>query len=194
MTLVQNNERTRHLPGEEGIWLFVIGDMVMFTALFAIFLHYRSSSLGVFTQSHTALNQALGLFNTALMLTSSWCVATAVNTAREAQYAHTRRLLGLAIGCGILFGGVKYFEWSEKIGSGITPASNDFFMFYFVLTGLHMVHVVIGAIILLFLTRIDWRVEHKQKVHLRNLESGASFWHLVDLLWIVLFALLYLAP
>lgn len=194
MGAVEKQARSPHLPGEEGIWLFVIGDMVMFTALFAIFLHYRSQAPAIFAQSHQALDQPLGLINTALMLTSSWCVATAVRAARQAQFVNTRRLLGAGIGCGILFGCVKYLEWSAKLDAGITPVTNDFFMFYFVLTGIHMVHVVIGTVVLLFLARTDWGPDRTQGAQLRNLESGATFWHLVDLLWIVLFALIYLAP
>lgn len=174
--------------------MFVIGDMVMFTALFAIFLHYRAQAPALFAQSYQVLDQRLALINTALMLTSSWCVATAVQVARQAQFDTARRLIGAGICCGILFGCVKYLEWSAKLDAGITPATNDFFMFYFVLTGIHMVHVVIGTVVLLFLTKTDWLPDGRQGAQLRNLESGATFWHLVDLLWIVLFALLYLTP
>lgn len=185
-------ERSRHLPGEEGVWLFVLGDMAMFTALFAIFLYYRGLEPAVFAASHLQLNQSLGLANTALMLTSSWCVATAVRAVRLERIAVAQRLLYGAIACGIAFGGVKYLEWSAKLLHGITPATDSFFMFYFVLTGIHMIHVVIGTIILLFIARADWRVAAQRPSGLRDLESGAIFWHLVDLLWIVLFALLYL--
>lgn len=183
-----------HLPGEEGIWLFVIGDMIMFTALFAFFLHYRGQAPELFQRSHLALDQGLGLFNTGLMLTSSWCVAAAVRALRLGDRIIFRRLVTGAIVCGIGFGAVKYLEWSGKLAAGITFHTNDFFMFYFVLTGIHMGHVVIGTAILTALRRTRWDGERPSGTMIRNFESGGLFWHLVDLLWIVLFALLYLLP
>jgi len=188
-----SDRKTAHLPGEEGIWLFVIGDMVMFTALFAIMLHYRSKNLEVFGAAHRLLDQRLGLVNTALMLSSSWCVATAVRSARTGRFAATRALLIAAALCGILFACIKYIEWAEKIKVGLNPTTNDFFMFYFALTGIHLVHVVIGTVVLIFLSKTRWAQGARGNT-MRNLESGATFWHLVDLLWIVLFALLYLVP
>lgn len=186
--------RRGHLPGEEGIWLFVIGDMIMFTALFTFFLHYRGQAPEVFQRSHSALDQGLGLFNTGLMLTSSWCVAAAARAMRLGEREIFRRLVGCAIACGIGFGVVKYFEWSAKLSAGIDFHTNDFFMFYFVLTGIHMGHVVIGTTILAFLRRANWGNGMPGADTIRNFESGGLFWHLVDLLWIVLFALLYLLP
>lgn len=184
----------RHLPGEQGIWLFVLGDLVMFTALFAIFLTYRAADVQGFAQSHRLLDQGLGMANTALMLTSSWCVASAVRAAKQGRVQWSARLLYGGIVCGIGFGIVKYFEWSAKVSAGFSPQSDDFFMFYFTLTGIHLVHVIIGAIVLIFLARFDWSRAAPGGTALRNLESGASFWHLVDLLWVILFALLYLMP
>jgi nitric oxide reductase NorE protein len=184
----------RHLPGEEGIWLFIIGDLVMFTALFAIFLYYRTADLQAFRESHRLLNQDLGLANTALMLTSSWCVASAVRAAKLGRVQWVSRLLFGGIVCGIGFGIIKYFEWSAKISAGFSPQSNDFFMFYFTLTGIHLVHVIIGTLVLIFFARFDWSLAAPGGTALRDLESGASFWHLVDLLWVVLFALVYLMP
>lgn len=103
-------------------------------------------------------------------------------------------MLSGAIACGALFGAVKFFEWSAKFGVGLTPMTNDFFMFYFVLTGIYMLHVVIGRLVLLFLARTRWLAKKAGASQRRNLESGATFWHLVDLIWIILFALFYLVP
>lgn len=86
---------------------------------------------------------------------------------------------------------VKFFEYSPKLHAGITISTNDFFMLYFVYTGIHLIHVVIGTGVLITLA-VYVRSGGIDAIKVRNLESGASFWHLVDLLWIVLFALLYL--
>lgn len=85
----------------------------------------------------------------------------------------------------------KAFEWRTKLAEGLTPATNDFFMYYFVLTGIHLLHVVIGIGVLVLVRRISQRPNLGVRA-ICAIESGATFWHLVDLLWIVLFALLYL--
>ena len=93
--------------------------------------------------------------------------------------------------CGFAFIGVKYFEWGEKIRAGLTIETNNFFMYYYLMTGIHLLHVIIGIGVLFFL----WHTVRSGELNesgLTVLESGACFWHLVDILWIALFALLYL--
>lgn len=180
----------RRIPGEGGIWLFISGEVVMFSLLFCIFLLYRERELDVFASSHAHLNQSLGMFNTLLMLSSSWLVALAVQAARRNLNRATPLLLLLAFMCGAGFGIVKMIEYSEKIRAGMTLTTNDFFMYYFMFTGIHLMHVILGMAVLAFLVRATWSGKVSGST-LRNLESGASFWHLVDLLWIILFALFY---
>jgi nitric oxide reductase NorE protein len=185
--------QARRLPGEAGIWLFVFGDLMMFTLFFVIFLHARGPNVELFAQSQAQLNPTWGVLNMGLMLTSSWFVAMAVHSARQGPGTGraTPMLLLMALGCGAGFGVVKLIEYAEKIGAGITLTSNDFFMYYFMFTGIHFVHVLLGMGVLAFLVRATWNGPPTGDT-VRHLESGASFWHLVDLLWIVLFALLYL--
>jgi nitric oxide reductase NorE protein len=186
--------RTRvapHLPGEAGVWVFIGGDVIVFSIFFLTFLHYRGLEPELFAQSQAALNQTFGVLNTFFMLTSSWFVATAVHAARHRKGKVTPIFFLLAIACGLCFAVVKVLEYSEKIEAGHTLSSNNFFMLYYMFTGIHFLHVLIGMAVLALLTRLSWngRVEGSTLLHL---ESGASFWHLVDLLWIVLFALIYL--
>ncbi len=182
--------RTPHVPGELGIWMFIAGDVVLFSLLFFLFLQFRAGQEAQFTESQRHLNQALGLVNTLLMLSSSWLVASAVQAARRQQWQIASRCFASAFACGAGFIVVKYFEYGEKIRAGFTPNSNDFFMYYYVYTGIHLIHVVIGMGVLATLTIYTRSAGRAAKV--QHLESGATFWHLVDLLWIVLFALLYL--
>jgi nitric oxide reductase NorE protein len=186
----------QHVPGESGIWLFVVGDMMMFSLLFAIFLFYRGQDVELFTRSQEHMNQVFGAINTVLMLSSSWFVAIAVQAARQGRMQLTRRLLMAAFLCGAAFGVVKVFEYAEKIRAGIVLTTNDFYMYYFMFTGIHMVHVLLAMGVLAFLTSYLRSATAGGATAganaLRNLESGATFWHLVDLLWIVLFALFYL--
>jgi nitric oxide reductase NorE protein len=86
---------------------------------------------------------------------------------------------------------VKVFEYHEKISAGITPSTNEFYMYYFVLTGLHLAHVVIGLAVLLALSRLARKPE-PSRTHIAFFEGGGCFWHMVDLLWIVIFPLLFL--
>jgi nitric oxide reductase NorE protein len=182
--------RTPHVPGELGIWVFIAGDLVLFSLLFFLFLQYRADQLSLFTQAQRHLNQALGLLNTLLMLSSSWLVASAVQAARRQQSRIASRCFAAAVGCGAGFIVVKYFEYSGEIRAGFTPNSNDFFMYYYVYTGIHLIHVVIGMGVLA--TMMLYTRSAGLATKIQHLESGATFWHLVDLLWIVLFALLYM--
>lgn len=180
-----------HLPGEVGVWMFIAGDVVIFTLFFAVFMHDRSANVALFAESQTALNQVYGAANTLLLLSSSWLVALGVHAARDAMAAFSARLFGLAFLCGAGFVGVKVLEWGEKLRAGLTLETNDFFMYYYLLTGIHLLHLLIGMGVLVFL----WHLVRDGSLDERGiavLESGASFWHLVDVLWIALFALLYL--
>ena len=125
------------------------------------------------------------------MLTSSWFVATALQAARRNRGKLAPICFMLAILCCVCFGVVKVLEYGEKIRIGITLTTNDFYMYYYMFTGIHFLHALIGSGVLAYLARISWAGDCDAKT-LRNLESGGSFWHLVDLLWIVLFALFYL--
>lgn len=181
----------RRIPGELGIWGFISGDLVLFSLLFFLFLKYRAADPELFTASQGHLDQNLGLLNTLLMLTSSWMVASAVRAARRQQGLIAQRCFAIALACGAGFVVVKYVEYSAKVEAGFTPVSDDFFMFYFCYTGIHLIHVLIGMGVLTAMTKAVGSGD-LSPTRIRNIESGATFWHLVDLLWIVLFALLYL--
>lgn len=180
--------------GEEGVWLFIFGDMMFFGLFFVSFLFYRAGDPAGYDRSQILLNQSYGLGNTLLLLTSSWCVAQAVHAFRVADKSRCRLLLMLAIGMGIGFVLSKSFEWSGKFADGITVQTNEFFMFYFMLTGIHLIHVLLGIGVLCFVSNRVGGADNASNGSrcMVVLESGAAFWHLVDLLWVVLFALLYL--
>jgi nitric oxide reductase NorE protein len=183
---------TRRIPGEPGIWVFITGDLLVFSLFFIVFDYYRARDLEVFLNSQRQLNQFFGLLNTMLMLTSSLMVALAVQAARQPARAHrVKPLLYAAGSCGVAFVIVKIFEWGDEIGHGASLRSNDFFMYYFMFTGIHLFHVLVAlGIMVVMITK----VRHRERVGdgLLVLEAGGIFWHLVDLLWVVLFALLYL--
>jgi len=184
--------RTRHVPGEPGIWILLFGDMVVFTILFAVYLNRRGHNEALFAESQAALNRNLGAVNTLVLLSSSMLVVLAALAFRSEQTRHLAPRLtvaGAAIGsCFVL---VKVFEYHEKVAAGLTPSTNEFFMYYFVLTGLHLAHVVIGLVVLTVLSRLA-RKPAPTPTHIAFFEGGACFWHMVDLLWLVIFPLFFL--
>lgn len=179
------------IPGEVGIWVFVLGDMFVFGLFFTVYVYYRGLDVELYRASQASLNQHYGALNTLLLLFSSWFVVLAVIDVREHAARHAGRLLGLAMLCGLGFSLVKIVEYGEKLRAGLGIMTNDFYMYYYIFTGLHFVHVIIGLGVLIYLTSM-LRSGVKSAGELRIFESGAIYWHMVDLLWIVLFPLLYL--
>ena len=185
------HEAKIHLPGESGVWVFIIGDLFVFGLFFVVFVYHRALDVPLYTHSQATLNQTYGAVNTFLMLSSSWFVALAIHAARDNLAKLTSRFIVLAGACGVAFVMVKSFEYSEKISAGYVITSNDFYMYYYMLTGIHLMHVVIGLGVLTFLWHTS-RTDSLDEKCITTFESGASYWHLVDIVWIILFALLYL--
>lgn len=182
----------RRLPGELGIWLFVLGDTIVFSALFLTFSYYRAHDPELYRLSREALDPMIGLINTCLLLTSSWCVVLAIRSAREHLLRVSTAMFAVAFVLGAVFIGVKGFEYADKIGRGITMMTNDFYMFYYVLTAIHAMHVLAGLGGLGYLIYRSYGKSTITPADIQVYETGATFWHMVDLLWIVLFPLLYL--
>ena len=180
-----------------GVWLFLQLDLVVFGLLFYCYLHARARDIHVFKEYQSSLNITLGAINTLLLLTSSLFIAQATKNFQRAEEFPTPRerhlqipLLVAAFVCGFSFLLIKLIEYSQKFDQGFTLVTNEFFMFYFVLTGIHAIHVIFGIVLLWFLIR-EARKPRVGAEFKALCESVAYFWHLVDLLWVLLFPLLY---
>lgn len=183
--------KPRRLPGVDGVWVFIGADSVIFAILFLSFMQERLKNPDVFEASRQTLNMHLGGIDTLILLTSSWSVALAVQAMkRDLVDREPLLLLGGAV-TGLMFMVSKAIEYFQKFAHGITPGTNPFFMWYFTLTGIHLIHVVVGTSMLTYLW-IRSRRGTYDHLHKAVPESVASYWHLVDLLWVVLFPLLYL--
>ncbi|WP_220454029.1 cytochrome c oxidase subunit 3 [Nocardioides immobilis] len=181
------------MPGEEGTWIFIFGDMCVFAVLFCVFLEARMSDATGFASDQAQLNQNFGAINTVLLLVSSFFVVLAMRAVHSpALRARAPRLLVGAWLCGAAFLVVKVVEYAEKVDHGITPQTSDFYMYYFVLTGLHAFHLILGLVALTVLVNLAKKPE-MSKGQFAFFEGGACFWHMVDLLWLVLFPLVFLA-
>jgi nitric oxide reductase NorE protein len=183
--------KQRHVPGEVGVWVFILGDMTVFALLFGVFVYYRGKQPELFAHSQKDLHRYFGAINTLLLLTSSLCVITAVRAIRARMRRLAPFLIAIAMVCGALFLMNKGLEWGSLLSAGHKPATNNFFMYFFVLTGIHAFHLIIGMGVLSALFVLS-RKEELTPAQWAFVEGGACFWHMVDLLWIVLFALLYL--
>jgi len=177
------------LPGEVGLWVFVLGDMTIFGAFFAVFAWELRSDRPTFAEAATALHQPIGVANTLLLLVSSYAVVVALHAYRQRRARLTRHALGAAMLCGLAFIASKAVEYSLEIGAGHTPGSNTFFTFYYVMTGVHLLHVMIGLVLLAIWVKSGRRGTSPSRGYV---EGAAVYWHMVDLLWIVIFSLLYL--
>lgn len=184
-------QRREHLPGELGIWIFILGDMAAFGLFFTVFVWERGGDPALFNASRDTLDITLGALNTLLLLTGSLCVIRGLAAVKAGRSRVARRWITAAMATGGLFGVDKVVEYVEQGRAGHGIGTNDFYMYYFMLTGIHLTHLCLGMGVLGYMRGLTGRAELTVR-HVRNLESGASYWHMVDLLWIVLFALLYL--
>ncbi|MGC1510740.1 cytochrome c oxidase subunit 3 family protein [Ketobacter sp. MCCC 1A13808] len=183
------NDSKPHLPGESSMWFFIVGDLLIFGVYFVVYMYYRGQEPALFLQNQQYLSQEIGVINTVILLTSSLFVALSTEAARKNNNSEAFKLMGIALLFGLIFPCLKIIEWIPKISSGMTPGENLFFMFYYLMTGLHLCHVILGLIILMFVMR-EFRPSHQANVTF--VETGSTYWHMVDLLWLVLYALLYL--
>lgn len=180
-----------HIPGEAGLWIFILGDMTLFVAIMLVFLWDRRSQPDAFNEAAHQLLQPIGAVNTVVLLLSSYLVVRALDAHRAGRHGSAGHLVLGAIGCAAAFAGLKAVEYFSEISSGHTPASGKFFTFYFILTGLHLLHVVVGSALLLAWNGKLKRGRPWASVQ-RFTEGVASYWHMVDLLWVAIFALVYL--
>ncbi|CDO90238.1 cytochrome C oxidase subunit III [Mycobacterium triplex] len=183
--------KAKRVPGEEGVWIFILGDICVFAVFFTYYLVQRGKHVDLFDVSQSTLNKNFGAVNTVFLLISSLFVVLAVRAMRAAERLLARRLIAAAFLCGVAFIVVKVFEYSERIAAHQIPTTNGFYLLYFVLTGLHLFHLILGLGVLTALFFLARRAE-LSKHQWAFFEGGACFWHMVDLLWLVLFPLIFL--
>jgi nitric oxide reductase NorE protein len=185
----KESSRGSQIPGGWEIWFFVLGEMTIFAVFFGVYAYQRGLAPGTFWDGQQHLDRNVGALNTVLLLTSSLFVVLAVQSARAGDRTRSANMIVLAGICGLGFVFVKAFEWSTKIAAGFTLASSEFSSYYYMLTGIHLGHVLTGLTVLTVL----WsHLRRTQQPNFVLLESAAIYWHMVDLLWVLLFPLLYL--
>lgn len=184
--------RERSYFEHPSILSFIAFDIASFVAFFGCFMIDRLYQPELFSQSAAMLDVNIGLANTLILLTSGWLVALAAGDARAGNFAQATNRLVLATIIGASFAVLKVFEYGIKIGQGLTAYTNDFFNYYYVLTGIHLFHLLIGLVLLWIVIQKTKRQTSSDPEYMNWLNSTAVYWHMVDLLWIFLFPMLYL--
>jgi len=189
-----------------GMWIFLITEIMFFGGMFLAYTVYRSAYPNVFAVASTSLNVYIGAANTIVLLCSSLTMVLAVRAAQLGQRRAIVLFLILTLALGFVFLGVKAYEWNEKFEEhhipghsfhleGLAPELQGqaqlFFSLYFAMTGLHALHMVIGAGIMFVLT---WQARNGRFTpdYMTPVDVGGLYWHFVDIIWIFLFPLLYL--
>jgi nitric oxide reductase NorE protein len=178
----------RHIPGQPDMWVLVLFEALVFTAYFTVYLFHRTAHSTLFLRSQAYLNPWLGTLDTVLLLASSMFMLRCVQAARAGAVRAATANAYLAAVLGAAFGISKITEWILLVHSGHGFSSNEFFMYYFFLTGIHLLHLLIGFITL---GVIVYQLRSPQRRSQEIVETCAVYWHTVDLLWILIFSLLY---
>lgn len=169
------------------VWWLIASEIVIFGGLLGSYIMFRLAH-DSFTQDAATTNLYIGAFNTWVLLTSSLFAVLGHKAAEEGDGRKAARMLHLTFGGGLLFLLVKSYEWYEKIHHGHTLSYSTFYSFYYTATGLHALHVIVGMVIMLIVARTA-----KRNLELHRVEVIGIYWHFVDLVWIFLFPLLYIA-
>lgn len=198
---MSQSEHKDYAGDKLGMWLFLFTELLLFGGMFLLYAVYLARYPQEFVTGGHQLNVALGAVNTVVLLTSSLLAAMAVSAIQRNDRRLAMLLLSGTVVCAAAFLAIKYLEWSAKIQHGIFPGSpklaagppgeSVFFSLYYLTTGIHGLHVLIGATLL---TWVTLKVKHNA-VHSGDyvlLENSALYWHLVDLIWIFIFPLYYL--
>ena len=176
-------------PGEGSMWFFVIGDLWLFAFYFACYIYDRANGPQAFLAGQRLLSPGMGVLNTVILLTSSLFVAIYAQATRAGDIKAASRFLAIGGACGAAFMVAKACEWYAEIRAGLPAETHPFFLYYFVFTGLHYLHVTLGLIIL----ALGWReLRHAKRPRAPFVEATATYWHMVDSLWMAIFAVLYL--
>ena len=196
-----SSSTTDHTGKKIGMWLFLYTEIILFGGLFVLYAVYLTIHPQEFIDGGKELNRIFGFANTVILLISSFAVAAAITAVQKEQNKTALAALIVSLLCGLIFLINKYFEWGHKIHHDIFPNSetllngpkglNVFFGLYYVITGLHGVHIIIGMTVIL--VALIYTAKGKiTPTRFALLENAGLYWHLVDLIWIFIFPLFYL--
>lgn len=178
------------LPGDFAVWLFILAELSVFALLFILYAITRARFPEMFAEGQANININAGLGNTLALLTSSYFVVAAQQALLKNRSKRTVWNIVLALLSACVYLTIKGYEYLHVAELGFGLSSNDFYFFYFGLTAFHMFHVILGMLVLIVLAvKVAMGSYHAERMS--EFESGACYWHMVDLLWLILFPLVY---
>ena len=177
-------------PGDLAIWIFILAELLVFAVFFASYAFTRMNHVELFNTYQATLDRDAALVNTVALLTGSYFVVRAIGAIRTGRVRGASGWLWAAVGMGAVFLLVKSAEYAHHFTAGVSLSTNTFYMFYLSLTFFHFMHVVLGMVILAAVALKAGRGGYSRAEH-TGVESGASYWHMVDLVWLILFPLVY---
>jgi len=182
--------RVAYPPGDLAIWIFILAELLVFAIFFASYAFARLNDVELFNHYQATLDRDAALINTLALITSSYFVMRGVVAARDGDNGLCARWLWAAVAMGGVFLVIKLVEYAHHLGAGVSLSTNTFYMFYLSLTFFHFLHVILGMVILTALALKARHGGYSRDDHV-GVESGASYWHMVDLVWLILFPLVY---
>jgi len=190
--VIINNEPIleNRLPGDLAMWFFILAELTVFAILFIGFAVAEQLNPEMFIEGKAKLHQIAGLINTLTLITSSFFVALALNAMHKGDGKSSAKLLVVAKLVASIYIAVKLWEYLSLFDQNIDIETNTFFTLYFMITFFHLMHILLGMVILAFMAVKAAKNEYNTS-NLSGFESGASYWHMVDMLWIILFPLIY---
>jgi nitric oxide reductase NorE protein len=180
----------RYPPGDLAIWIFILAELSVFAAFFAAYAFARVDDVELFNACQQTLDRRSALINTLALITGSYFVVRATAAIREDDSRRCLRWLLAALAMGALFVVLKSAEYAHHLGEGIHLGTNRFYMFYLSLTFFHFMHVLMGMVILAAVALKARRGGYSATEH-TGVETGGAYWHMVDLVWLILFPLVY---
>ena len=190
ITQQPNTKNILYPPGGILMWIIIYLELITFGAVLVAMVWYSKDEPELFHESRLLLNTTFGAINTSVLLVSGFFMALTVGTLKVNDIPKSKLYLKLTMLGGLLFLGLKTLEYQEKIEAGLTMGYNTFFSFYWMLTLFHVIHVLVGLVILASVLRTMTKTP--EKLMLEDLEASATFWHMCDLIWLLLFPIIYL--
>ena len=184
----------KRLPGDLAMWFFILSELTVFAIFFIGFAIAENLNLVMFAEGKAQLHKVAGLINTIALITSSYFVAISLHAMRAGNNQQAVIRLGLALMFASVYIVLKLWEYQALFAQGIDIETNTFFTLYFLITAFHFMHILLGMVILAYMAKNAYQGKYndsRSENEFSGFESGACYWHMVDLLWIILFPLIY---
>lgn len=185
-----NYKNIYYPPGGILIWIIIFLELFTFGAALIAMAFYGKLEAEIFHNSRLQLNATFGMINTIFLLTSGYFMTLSVLELKRKNVQKFKKLLALTMLFGLFFLGLKSFEYYAKLQEGLDISYNTFFTFYWMLTLFHVIHIIVGLVIL---TTVFFEIKkEKSATTIEDIEASAAFWHMCDLIWVLLFPVIYL--